>query len=171
MKKLMPLVLLMAIATLSGCQPGGYRIRAVVQDGRIAFVVDGDGKIFDQSVMVYDRDGRGWVIDPSSAPECQSDTPRTPFPLTYGRIPFCYVERAPAAPLRKGVSYKVETSQISYGGLGAFRIGEDGRVVRLEPTGMGVEGEQWPPETAPDYVDPATLNGMSDNAVPETPSH
>jgi hypothetical protein len=153
---------------LTGCQPPGYDITAKLIGGQLVFEAHGDESwpfgwkndtISAGTVSIFDREGNGWVIYLSEAPGCDAGSKTPPFPLTYGKLPKCYREKAPAAPIRSGVAYKIEAGAALRYGHGAFRVTP--AVSNLESNGMGVEGEEWPPENRPDYLSPDQLNGFA----------
>lgn len=167
MKRLFPFAMV-ALLTLTSCQPPMYDVTVKRVGGQI--VIDGHG---DESwpfgwdddtidagmVSIYNREGKGWTIYMSETRECVAGSPRAPFPLVYGKLPRCFTEKAPADPLQPGVAYKVEAGAAMRSGMGAFRIEPSGTIVALSATAMGVDGEEWPPEANPDYIDPSMLNG------------
>jgi hypothetical protein len=172
MKKLFALA---ALLTLTGCQPPTYDI--VVKRIGGAIVISGQG---DESwqfgwkndtinagmVSIYDREGHGWSIYMSGGPGCDPGSKTAPFPLTYGKLPRCFSEKKPADPIQPGVAYKVEAGAALRAGQGAFRLEPSGAITTLSATAMGVNGEEWPPEANPSYLNPADLNGtFPDNSV------
>jgi hypothetical protein len=174
MRPLFPFAML-GLFALTSCQPPTYSI--IVKRVGSDIVFDGEG---DESwpfgwdddtinagiVNIYNREGKGWSIYQSPAPECDTTSPRAPFPLVYGKLPRCFSKKAPADPIEPGVAYKVDAGAGMRSGMGAFRVEPSGEITALSATAMGVDGEEWPPQANPDYLDPALLNGSGPEDIP-----
>lgn len=101
---------------------------------------------------VFSREGATWVIERSKDAKCRAEPRPSTFPLTYGRIPACFVERLHASPLRIGVDYRVEYGA-DYGNSGEFRLGLTIDKARTEGD-LANRADGWPMETHPNSVYP-----------------
>lgn len=162
---------LFALATLlllTSCTPPGYDIVVTRVGDHIVITGHGDESwpfgwkddtIDAGMVTIYDREGHGWSIYRSEAPECDPGSKTAPFPLTYGKLPRCYAEKKPADPIKPGVAYKVEAGASLRRGIGAFRVAPSGAITALTASATGVDGETWPAEADPNYINYTDANG------------
>jgi hypothetical protein len=142
-----------AVLLVGSCSPPTYTILARMDGSNILLEAKDRSNWFTaptdaRSLVVTDREGSGWSIH--LADGCAA--PKSPFPITYGKLPACFIENAPPAPLKRGPLYHVHGIGQKQGD-GYFRL-TAGSVTNY---GWGqVRGElaSWEPDS------PMPLNGF-----------
>ena len=132
---------------LSSCQPPTYDIIAHIRGSELVFEVRGSGSwpfrdedgISAEWLQVRDRDRLVWAIqlDPDR-PDCKPRGETPPFPLVFGRLPQCYVEKSAAKPPRIGALHRVDGEGFR-SGLGFFVVTEAAGL----PNGRTVGNPKW----------------------------
>jgi len=154
-------------ALLGSCTQPSALIKARIVGDSVVFEAFRGGGWFEKErqvslltdrFTVYSREGAVWVIERN--PECLPPG-RTTFPLTYGRLPACYIARLPAKPLKNNVVYAVEAGD-TWDGRGDFRLVLTAEAVDYN----GQEMSNWPPETHPNKTYPK-IYPPSDSSDPE----
>ena len=179
---------LLALALLAGsCSLPTPDIRARMVDGAVVFEAfrpsvwpwskDEVATVRTTRLSVFSKQGVVWLIERDSSPRCAAQgIPPPLFPLTYGKVPDCYVARVAAAPLVPGTYYRAEAGDFDYAS-GVFRL-----TLNVENPDEGAVGNaltDWPPASDPDvaypppengaFAPPADTNVSSSNTVIETP--
>lgn len=178
------LAALAALLLLSSCSPPAPVIRARVVNGQIVFEAiqrarwwfqrDHPDNLRVDRLMVYGRAGATWVIERRRDGDCGGVG--YTFPVTYGHLPLCFVERLHATALRPGILYRISTEGGGPSSEGYFRIA----LTVDNPAEEAVRNdiERWPAGTNPDTTyeteprepqPPGDTNLLSDNVVLETP--
>jgi hypothetical protein len=157
---------------LQGCQPPTYDILARIEGADLILEARGSGSwpfrdddgIEAHWVSVRDSSRLLWAIelDPSR-PNCRASGPTPPFPLVYGRVPRCYLERIPAKALREGVLVRVEGEGFR-SGTGHFRLTR--AVLNVEGGHAWKERESWPELPDPRYSEETSGTGAGTADAP-----
>ena len=164
---------LLGLALLAGsCSPAGPQIRAKIVDGAVVFeayqrgmwpfVSNAPIAVRTERFAVSGRNGAVWVIERNSGEACRRAARPPIFPLTYGRLPACFVVRVGPKPLVPGTVYRVATG-FDARGDGIIRIA----LTVDNPSHDDVVGEVsgWPRETDPDIAYPPLANSAADSVI------
>ena len=145
-----------AALTLWGCSPPDYDIIFTTQDGQIWFSPRFGGgwpfkwdekQIEVEYIEVKSKSAVLWSLVPDvKNPACidaKDRYPRDPvfqFPIRYGSVPHCFVERVKARALPVNTRLRVEATGLNFG-TGEFSLVS---VIRLQPLEIDYQEKGWP---------------------------